>query len=69
VTITYDISRILISSRCKSNRSLSRTVLKRGWLACIILSINASPTFISHPSDDLSFARFVHELQAVASKF
>jgi len=47
-----------------------RLVLERHYdVACLTLSTNASPTRISHPSDDLSFVRFVLELQAVASKF
>lgn len=36
---------------------------------CLTLSTNATPTAISHPSDDLGFARFVTELQSAARKF
>lgn len=47
-----------------------RLVLERHYdAACLTFSTNASPTTIAHPSDDLSFARFVRELQAAASKF
>lgn len=47
-----------------------RLVLERQYdAACLTLSTNAAPTKISHPSDDLSFTRFVRELQAAASKF
>lgn len=47
-----------------------RLVLERHYdAACLTLSTNASPTSVSHPSDDLAFARFVRELQATATRF
>lgn len=47
-----------------------RLVLERHYdAACLTLSTNASPTSISHPSGDLSFARFVRELEAAATRF
>ncbi len=47
-----------------------RLVLERHYdAACLTLSTNTPSTVVSHPSNDLSFARFVRELQAVASRF
>ena len=47
-----------------------RLVLERHYdAACLTLSTNVSPTTITHPSDDLSFARFLSELHAAAKRF
>ena len=47
-----------------------RLVLERHYdAACLTLSTNEVETKVSHPSEDLNFARFIKELQAAASKF
>jgi hypothetical protein len=47
-----------------------RLVLERLYdAACLTLATNGSPTQISHPADELSFRRFVAELQASAYRF
>lgn len=47
-----------------------RLVLERHYDAtCLTFSTNSASSVVSHPSEDLSFARFVRELQATASKF
>lgn len=47
-----------------------RMVLERLYdCACLTLATQESPTVITQPAADLSFARFVLELQATAGKF
>ena len=47
-----------------------RLVLERLYdAACLTLATSMDPTRISHPADDLAFARFVSELQASAYRF
>lgn len=47
-----------------------RLVLERQYdAACLTLATKANPTTVTHPSPDLSFGRFVTELQATARRF
>lgn len=47
-----------------------RLVLERHYdAACLTLATNEAATKVSHPSDDLSFQRFIRELQSTAAKF
>lgn len=47
-----------------------RLVLERYYDgACLTLATKVNPTKVSHPADDLSFERFIKELQAAAAKF
>jgi len=47
-----------------------RLVLERNYdAACLTLATNELDTKVSHPADDLTFDRFVVELQATARKF
>ncbi len=47
-----------------------RLVLERNYdAACLTLATNATPTGVSHPAEDLSFVRFVSELQGSIQRF
>jgi hypothetical protein len=47
-----------------------RLILERNYdAACLALATNQTPTKISHPGADVSFDRFVLELQAAARRF